>query len=107
MKVSSVFTTTIDILKRYDKEHPRAVFDVDDNTVKVKDIIAALNKLVGWLYKDLTTDNIERVVRCYDCEYYKKYKKKGAIKGGTFHACSKDKAKRRPDFYCKDGEPRV
>jgi len=107
MKISAVFVTTIDILKKYGEEHPRAVFEVDGNTVKVKDIVAALNKLTGWLYKDLTTDSIERIVRCYDCAYYKKYRKKDAIKGGTFYACSKDKAKRRPDFYCKDGEPKA
>ena len=106
MRISSVFTTTIDILKKYDKEHPRAVFDVDDNTVKVKDLMASLNKLLGWLYKDLTDENIEKVTRCYDCQYYKKYKKKGTMKGATFYACRLDKAKRRPDFYCKDGEPK-
>lgn len=106
MKISSVFVTTIDILKRYDKEHPRAVFDVDDNTIKVRDIIAALTKLSGWLYKDLTDDSIEKITRCYDCKHYKKYKKKGDIKGSVFYACSIDKVKRRPDFFCKDGEHR-
>ena len=106
MKISSVFTTTIGILKAYDKEHPRAVFDVDDNTVKVKDLVASLNKLLGWLYKDLTDECIEKIVHCYDCRYYKKYKKKGSFKSSTFYACSIDKAKRRPDFYCKDGEPK-
>lgn len=106
MKISSVFITTIDILKKYDKEHPRVTFDVDENVVKIKDIVAALNKLLNWLYKDLNTESIEKVTRCYDCRYYKKYKKKGAVKGATFYACSWDKVKRRPDFYCKSGEPK-
>lgn len=106
MKISSVFTTTIYILKKYDKEHPKAVFEADGSIVKIKDLVTSLNKLLGWLYKDLTDENIEKIIRCYDCRYYKKYKKKGAVKGVTFYACSIDKAKRRPDFYCKDGEPR-
>lgn len=106
MKISEVFTTTIGILKQYDTEHPRATFEVDGNVVKVKDLVASLNKLLKWLYKDLTTDNIEKITRCYDCRYYKKYKRKGASKGPAFYACSLDKAKRRPDFFCKDGEPR-
>lgn len=106
MKISEVFTTTIDILKRFDREHPRAIFDVDGNTVKVKDLVASLTKLFGWLYKDLTDESLERVTRCYDCRYYKKYKKKGAVKGAAFYACSLDRAKRRPDFFCKDGEPK-
>ena len=106
MRISEVFTTTIDILKSYDKEHPRAVFEVDGNTVKIKDLVASLNKLVSWLYKDLTDESIEKITRCYDCQYYKKYKKKGSVKGAIFYACSLDKTKRRPDFFCKNGEPK-
>lgn len=105
MKMSEVFTTVIRILKEYSKEHPDDTFEVDGKTVKVRDLVAALNKLLGWLYKDLTTESIERITRCYDCKYYKKYRKKGAVKGNTFYACSIDKKKRRPDFFCKDGEP--
>lgn len=104
MKISSVFITTIDILKTYDKEHPRVIFDVDGNTVKVKDLVTSLTKLVSWLYKDLTDESLERVTRCYDCCYYKKYKKKGVVKSAAFYACSLDKVKRRPDFFCKDGK---
>lgn len=106
MKISEMFNTTIDILKRYDKEHPNVTFGVEGNPVKIKDIIVSMNKLLGWLYKDLTTDNIEKITRCYDCRYYKKYKKKGALKSAPFYACSQDKKRRRPDFFCKDGEPR-
>lgn len=105
MKMSDVFTSTIRILKRYSKEHPEYTFEVEGKTVKIKDLVAALTKLLGWLYKDLSTDSIERITRCYDCKYYKKYRKKGALKGGSFYACSLDKKKRRPDFFCKDGEP--
>jgi len=106
MKISVMFATVIDILKSYDKEHPRATFDVDGNVVKIKDLVNSMTKLLGWLYKDLTDENIEKVTRCYECRYYKKYRKRGAIKGATFYACSLDKAKRRPDYYCKDGERR-
>ena len=80
------------------------------NTYEVKDILkqnnCVFNKLLGWLYKDLTDECIEKITRCYDCQYYKKYKKKGAVKGAAFYACSINKVKRRPDFYCKDGEPK-
>lgn len=106
MKISSVFTTTLDILKKYDKEHPKAVFEVDGSIVKIKDLVASLNKLVGWLYKDLTDESIEKITRCYDCQHYKKYKKKGSVKGAVFYACRLDKTKRRPDFFCKNGEPK-
>lgn len=107
MKISTVFTLTLDVLNSYSKEHPKTTFNVENKTIKVKDIIASLNKLMGWLYKDLTTESIKRVIHCYDCKYYKKYKKRGDIKAVSFYACSKDRNKRRPDFYCKDGEPRI
>ena len=106
MKVSEMFTTIVSILGKYDKEHPKETFEIDGSIVKVKDIVTAMNKLLGWLYKDLTTDNIEKITRCYDCKYYKKYRKKGDMKSACFYACSQDKKHRRPDFYCKDGEPR-
>jgi len=106
MKMSDVFTSTISILKRYSKEYPEYTFEVEGKTVKIKDLVAALTKLLGWLYKDLTTETIERITRCYDCQYYKKYKKRGALKGQSFYACSIDRVKHRPDFYCANGEPK-
>ena len=106
MKISDMYLTTIKVLQIYDKEHPNKTFKVGENTTTVKDLIDGHKKLMGWLYKDLTTECIQKVTRCYDCKYYKKYKKKGALKGTTFFACSIDKNKRRPDFFCKDGEPR-
>ena len=106
MKVSLMYQTTIDILRLYNKEHPDRKFQIDGDTVEVKEIAAQMKKLMGWLYKDLTTDNIEKITRCYDCKNYKKYRKRDSIKNGTFYACSLDHSKRRPDFFCKDGEPR-
>lgn len=106
MKISDMYLTTIKVLQLYDKEHPGKTFKLDEGTTTVKDLIAGHKKLLGWLYKDLTTECIQKVTRCYDCRYYKKYKKKGAAKGVPFYACSIDKNKRRPDFFCKDGEPR-
>ena len=47
MKMSEVFTTVIRILKEYSKEHPDDTFEVDGKTVKVRDLVAALNKLLG------------------------------------------------------------
>lgn len=107
MKLSSLFAVTIKILEAYSERYPKATFTVEDTTVKMKDVITDLNKLTKWLYKDLTTESIERVIHCYDCRYYKKYKKRGNIKAPPFYACSKDHNKRRPDFYCKDGEPKL
>lgn len=103
MKVSLMYLGTIEALKQMPKNRK---ITVKDESVSVTQLINGLTKMMGWLYKDLTTDDIEKVVRCYDCKYYRKYKKKGSLKSETFYACYWDKAKRRPDFFCKDGEKR-
>lgn len=104
MRISEVFITTIKIIKLYSQEHPEAQFMTDGKSIKATELLDPLNKLLGWLYKDLTSESIERITRCRDCRYYKKYKKKGDIKAAPFYACSHDKQRRRPDFFCKDGE---
>lgn len=103
MKVSRMYLATIEILKQ---QPSTKKVEIDGETVSVKELITALSKMMGWLYKELTTDDLEKITRCCDCRYYKKYKKKGALKSATFYACYWDKVRRRPDFYCKDGEPR-
>lgn len=61
-------------------------------------------KLQGWVYPALTTEDIQKVVRCKNCMWYKKYKKKDDRKSLPVWMCSKDRIKRDPDFYCKGGE---
>lgn len=102
MKVSRMYLATIEILKQ--QPSTKTVI-IEGETVSVKELVSALSKMMGWLYKELTTDDLEKVTRCCECRYYKKYKKKGAMKGTAFYACSQDMNKRRPDFFCKDGEP--
>lgn len=103
MKVSLMYLSTIEALKQMPKNKK---IIVKDESVSVTQLINELTKMMGWLYKDLNTDDIEKVVRCYNCKYYRKYKKKRSLKSETFYACSLDKAKRRPDFFCKDGDNR-
>lgn len=66
--------------------------------------VTSWNKLKGWIYPQLTTDDMQLVIRCSNCRYYKRYKKKDDHKAVPFWACSKTKTKRDPDFFCKDGD---
>ena len=73
MKVSLMYLGTIEALKQMPKNKK---IIVKDESVSVTQLINELTKMMGWLYKDLNTDDIEKVVRCYNCKYYRKYKKK-------------------------------
>ena len=69
MKVSRMYLATIEILKQ---QPSTKTVKVEGESVSVKELIAALSKMMGWLYKELTTDDLEKVTRCCDCKNYKK-----------------------------------
>lgn len=89
MKVYDLIDSVLEVLKKYPS----------DTTI----LQAELHKMQSWLYPGLTTDDMKMVVRCKNCRFYKRYKKKGAPKIPAFYACSITKTKRDPEFYCKDG----
>lgn len=70
---------------------------------EIDQCIAELQKLKGWAYPALTTEDIVKVVRCKHCRHYKRYKKKDDRKSLPFYACSLTKIRRDPEFYCGDG----
>lgn len=69
-----------------------------------KSLLNSWNKLKSWAYPQLTTDDMQIVIRCKNCRHYKRYKQKDNPKAAPFWACSKTKTKRDPDFFCKDGD---
>lgn len=71
---------------------------------KSVEVANRLEKVLHWTYPDLSTEDIVKVIRCKDCMYYKKYRKKSPYKSVAFYACSLTKTKREPTFFCKDGE---
>lgn len=67
---------------------------------------SGIRRFIGWVYPDLKTGDIQKVVRCKDCRYYKRYKKKGQVKPVVKLLCSLDKRERTPEFYCAEGRER-
>ena len=108
MTTVDLYGLTIKLLKKLDKENPGKTFtNKAGEKATIPDIIKCLSMMKCWLYPALRPEDVTKVVRCKNCAYYKKYKRKGAIKAQTFYACSKDMARRTEDFYCKDGEERA
>lgn len=108
MKQVDIYRLAVKLLRKMAKENPGKSFTNSAGEKATIDYVAnELDKVSKWLYKDFHTEDIDKVVRCKNCKYYKKYKKKGAIKASVFWACSRDMQKRDPMFFCKDGEERL
>lgn len=97
MPIKTLINKTISLLKRGLAES--VICASEYNTVTKE-----LSKLKFWAYPDLTTEDMVAVVRCKDCRYYKKYKKKDTFKPEVVYACSRTKLKRSKEFFCADGE---
>lgn len=93
MPVSELIDRVIGLLSLIVKKSVKSAAEADLLT-------AELRKLKGWAYPQLTTEDMVKVTRCKRCQYYKKYKKKGDRKSLPVWACSIDKVKRDPEFYC-------
>lgn len=63
-------------------------------------VLEAIDKLSQWCYRDLRTDDLERVCRCANCAHYKRYRKKGQPRSRGKMLCKFDKSPRHPDYYC-------
>lgn len=108
MRQVDVYRLAVKLLRKMAKETPGKSFtNSAGETATIEDIADALDKMSKWLYKDFHTEDIDRVVRCKKCKFYKKYKKKGSFKAQVFQACSKDMKRRDPMFFCKDGDERL
>ena len=105
VRMVDIYKLAIKLLKKQAAENPGKTFtNSAGEKVSIKQVAEELNKVTQWMYEELRTEDIEKVVRCKYCKHYKKYKKKGALKAVAFYACSKDMKKRDPMFFCKDGD---
>ena len=104
MRMLDVFKLAAKLLREQAKTQPNRVFEnASGDKITAADVATEIEKLTKWMYPDLSCEDIAKVVRCRNCQHFKKYRKKGAFKATTFQACEYDKDKRDPEFYCKRG----
>lgn len=99
MTMVQLLDRAIALLKLVSKKSPK-------NSAEALLIVEKLTALRNWVYPNLATEDIQKVIRCKNCKNYKKYRRTGDIKSRPFYACSITKQKRDPEFFCKDGEER-
>lgn len=106
MKLSDAYKLAVKLLRRQAESNPKKTFtSLDGEKVTIADVADKLETVSKWVYPELSADDIELVVHCRNCRYYKRFKKKGdLLKARAFFACTKDMSRRDPEFFCKDGD---
>lgn len=106
LRLVDIFHLAVKLLNRQAKDYPNKTFtSAEGERVTIKDVADRLEILAKWVYPELSADDIELVVHCRNCRYYKRFKKKGdLLKARAFFACTKDMSRRDPGFFCKDGD---
>lgn len=103
--VIDAYRIAIKVMIKMKSLYPNKTFNGGNGEqITLDEAIHMFERVVDWVYPALDSDDIEKVVRCKNCIHYKKYKKKGDFKSQPFYACSLNKVKRPPNFFCKDGE---
>lgn len=85
------------------ERNPNGEIEVFGSRVSYGKAASEIRRVVCFVYPELETGNVQKVVRCKNCKYYKRYKKKGQVKPTVKFLCSIDKRERSPGFYCADG----
>ncbi len=107
MKLETLFNACSTICKNLSKGHPDRGISTAEGRMTLKDISSELDNLCNWCYKG--TIDVEKVVRCKDCKYYKKFKRnleKNPYDHEVVMLCSKTRTPRQPEFFCADGKER-
>lgn len=105
MKATDVYKVTLRVLRKQLKETPDKVFTgPSGEKVTLESVYGYLKQISSWVYPELSTDDIAKVIRCKKCKHYKKYRKKGSANRATFQACELDKQVKDPLFFCGYGE---
>ena len=100
IKISDAYRIAI---KTLEELPPKSLKSKSGQRVNTHEVAAILRTVLHWCYPELTSQDIQRVVRCKGCKNYHRYKQKNAIKPQIVYMCSKDKIRRPPEFFCKDG----
>lgn len=101
MKLQTLFDTCSRILKKSGDSRIKT----EEGMTTYRELSKELDNLGSWCYKGEI--DVQKIIRCKNCRHYKRYKKKNVknpYEHTTFCACSLDKLKRKPEFYCSNGE---
>lgn len=104
MNLKQILLACAKMLRAKAHKFPEGGFTVDGKKVLYCEAANEVQRLSGWVFPELDTDDIQKVIHCKDCAHYKRYRKKGAFKPEVKLLCELDKKQREPIFFCADGK---
>lgn len=110
MTTRQVLSIAIDTLKSGRKKTPDAEVEfpteLGTQKIPIDEAIAQIENLYHWCYDPFDLNSLEKVCRCKNCEFYKKFHKKNAPKRVFKMLCSLDKTEKPENWYCPKGRER-
>lgn len=104
MRQCDIYKLAVKLLREQAKAKPNRKFkNSSGETVTISEIANELDKVSKWVYSEFTTEDVEKVVRCKNCRYYKLVEP-AKPKHIAYHMCTKYQKKQDSEFFCKDGE---
>lgn len=104
MNLKQTLLACAKMLRAKAHKFPEGSFTVDGKKVLYCEAANEIQRLSGWVFPDLDTADIQKVIHCKDCAHYKRYRKKNSYKPEFKCLCELDKKQREPDFFCADGK---
>lgn len=94
MKYNHILKSCKHVLQKQYEAKPNGGIIIDGQKLTYKAILEGVEKLNRWVYPELESESLVKVICCKDCQYWQK---KNSM-------CLKTELKRNEGFFCKDGE---
>lgn len=108
MKTRDMLRLAVKLLREKAKEQPKRRFiNSSGQKAEIGEIADHISNLASWVYPDLSTEDITKVVRCKNCKYYTEYRSKATYQHTTYMACSQTGVEHPPEYFCADGLERI
>lgn len=86
------------LIKKELQQNPEKQYKKKGRTISLKDVLDLFDRLISWVYPELTDEDIVKVMRCKQCRHHKKVK---GDKYNTFKwVCALNGEPREDSEYC-------
>lgn len=106
MTLRDMFSICIAMTKSKERDNPGGSFKSAGKKYSYTELVDGLTRIRQWCYPDLRVDDVCYIVRCRDCDYYKRYETKSDSSNWrkeVTYKCDIDGQTHNPDYYCANG----
>lgn len=102
MNLKAVLEAAAQAYEKRAERNPNGEIEVFGSRVSYGKAASEIRRVVSFVYPELETGNVQKVVQCKNCKHYRKFKNKKTRQ--VKYLCELDKLHKDPDFYCAKGE---